>query len=173
MTRIRSLVVRVLLPFALLALAACSSGSTDVTGGDATGPTATEPTGPTAVTGATAATGPSAATGPTGTTEGSIAGTWDGTWTSTEFQSSGGFSMTFESTADGFDGTIQIQGSECVSDGEVTASLDGDRITIGAVQAEERIDFEGQVSGSTMSGTYHSPAACGNDSGTWEATLSG
>ena len=165
--------LRTVLPVALLGLVACTSGSTEVTGGEPTGATAVEPTGPTAATGSTSAVGPSAATGPTGVAEGSIAGTWDGTWTSGEFENSGSFSMTFEPTGDGFAGTIQINGSSCVSDGEVTAAVEGDRITIGAVQAEERIDFEGRVSGDTMSGTYSSPAACGNDSGTWEATLVG
>lgn len=81
--------------------------------------------------------------------------------------------MTFEETAEGFAGTIQIRGSDCVSEGEVTADVEGTSITIGAVRAEQEIAFEGQVAGDTMSGTYVSPAGCGDDRGTWEATLAG
>jgi len=72
----------------------------------------------------------------------------------------------------GFTGTIRIADSGCVSNGTVTAAADGTTITIGAVQAEEEIDFRGEVAGDHMSGIYSSPAACGNDTGTWEATLS-
>jgi len=166
-TAIRPRRVLVVLIFPL-ALAACSSGSTDVT----TGPTGASATGPTGPTGAssTGATG-EVPTGATGTIDTSIAGTWQGTWTTDLADFSGTFSMTFEVTTGGFAGTIQIQDANCVSDGKVTASVDGTTITIGAVQAEQRIEFEGEVNGDTMSGTYASPAGCGNDRGTWEATL--
>jgi hypothetical protein len=153
-----------------LVLAACSSGSTDVTTDEPTGPTATAPTGPTE----TGATGTTGVEEPTGSTEAvSIAGTWDGTWTTDVTGSSGSFSMTFEETAAGFSGTIQIQGSECVSNGKVDATVDGTSITIGAVQAEEQIEFDGEVSGDQMSETYRSPAGCGNDTGTWVAIRAG
>lgn len=149
-----------------LALPACSSGSTDVTT-DSTGPSETQPTGATP-TGTTSAEEPTGSTG-----DAAIAGTWEGTWSSSEFEVSGTFMMTFEETDDGFTGTIQIQGSDCVTDGQVTAAVHGTAITIGAVQAEQEIAFAGEVSDDAMSGTYSSPAGCGDDSGTWEATLAG
>jgi hypothetical protein len=149
-----------------LAVAACSSGSTEVTADGPTGPTETGPTG-TSSTGATGA----GSTGSTG--DAGIAGTWDGTWSSTEFPVSGTFTMTFKDTEEGFTGTIRIQGSDCVSTGKVTAAVDGTAITIGAVRAEQEIEFAGEVSDGTMSGTYRSPAGCGDDRGTWEATLTG
>jgi hypothetical protein len=149
-----------------LAVAACSTGSTEVTSEDHTGPTETEPTGATS-TGATGAD----TTGSTG--DAAIAGTWEGTWSSSVFDGSGTFTMTFKDTAEGFTGTIQIQGSECVSTGKVTAAVDGTAITVGAVRAEQQIEFAGEVSDGTMSGTYRSPAGCGDDRGSWEATLTG
>lgn len=153
-----------------LVLPACSSGSTDVSAEDPSGPGATQSTGATS-TGATGAEEPTAPTGSSG--DEAIAGTWEGTWSSSEFDLSGTFTMTFEETADGFTGTIQIQGSDCVTDGQVTAAVDGTAITIGAVQAEQEIAFAGEVSDGAMSGTYGSPAGCGDDSGTWEATRAG
>lgn len=170
--RPRSVLVASVLAVALT-MAACSSGSTDVTTEEPTGPTATAPTGPTetAVTGATGVEEPTAPTGPPGST--SIAGTWEGSWTTDQGGFSGTFTMTFEETADGFSGPIQIQDSGCVSNGKVEAKVDGTSITIGAVQAEQQIVFEGDVSGDQMSGTYSTPAGCGNDTGTWEATLAG
>ena len=149
-----------------LVLAACSSGSTEVTTDDPTGPTATAPTGPTE----TGVTGTTGVDGPTGSTDSaSITGTWDGTWTTDVTEFSGGFTMTFEETPDGFAGTIRIQDSGCVSNGQVEARVDGTTITIGAVQAEEEIEFDGEVSGDQMSGTYRTGAACNNDTGTWVA----
>lgn len=162
----------VVLSFTLV-LGACSSGSTDVTTDEPTGPTATAPTGPTetSVTGSTGVEGPTATSG--STDEGSIAGTWEGTWTTDQGGFSGSFTMTFEETADGFAGDIQIEGSTCVSSGTVEAKLDGTSITIGAVDAQEQIAFEGTVSGDQMSGTYSTPAGCDSDTGVWEATLAG
>lgn len=61
-----------------LAVAACSSGTTEVTADDPTGPTETGPTGTTSA----GATGADTA-GSTG--DAGIAGTWEGTWSSTEF----------------------------------------------------------------------------------------
>jgi hypothetical protein len=158
---------------AAVALAACSSGSTNVTT-EETGPTA--PTGPTA----TAPTGPTAtgATGETGTATGSdtaaILGEWEGQWHSDTAPVSGRFTMTFEPTPEGFAGTIRIFDSVCVSNGTVEGTVEGDRITFGAVQAEEEITFEGRIDGDEMSGTYDSPAPeCGPDTGTWEAARTG
>lgn len=154
----------------ILVLPACSSGSTDERAEDPAGPTETQPAGATS-TGATGAEEPTAPTGSSG--DEAIAGTWEGAWSSSEFDLSGTFTMIFEETADGFTGTIQVQGSDCVTDGQVTAAVDGTAITIGAVQAEQEIAFAGEVSDGAMSGTYGSPAGCGDDSGTWEATLVG
>ena len=142
-----------------------------------------EPSGPTATTGATetsggttAGTGPTgetATTGATGSTDGFVAGTWEGTWESGRYDISGTFTMTFEPSADGFAGTIAIQDSDCVSSGDIVAALNGDTISIGAVQAEQQIDFTGTLRGDEMSGDYVSPQGCGNDAGTWEAHLIG
>ena len=145
---------------AILVLSACETGSTDVSGGSAE----TGPTGP------TESTGPTAATGPTGA---SLEGTWSGTWDTDIPQVNGTFSWTIEATPNGFKGTIDIQDTSCVSNGQVDVALDGDTITIGSIQAEQPITFTGTVSGDTMSGTYDASACPPPNTGSWEAVRSG
>jgi len=144
---------------AILVLSACETGSTDVSGGSAE----TGPTGP------TESTGPTAATGPTGA---SLEGTWSGTWDTDIPQVNGTFSWTIEATPNGFKGTIDIQDTSCVSNGQVDVALDGDTITIGSIQAEQPITFTGTVSGDTMSGTYDASACPPPNTGSWEAVRS-
>ena len=110
-----------------------------------TGPTTTAPTGP------TEATGPTATTGPTGAAV--LEGTWGGTWDTDVPQVKGTFSWVIEATPDGFTGTIEVQNTTCISNGTVDVALDGDRITVGLVQAEEPVTFTGTISGDRMSGT--------------------
>ena len=148
---------------AIVVLSACETGSTDVSGGSAE----TAPTGP---TGPTESTGPTAATGPTGA---SLEGTWSGTWDTDIPQVNGTFSWTIEATPNGFKGTIDIQDTSCVSNGQVDVALDGDTITIGSIQAEQPITFTGTVSGDTMSGTYDASACPPPNTGSWEAVRSG
>jgi hypothetical protein len=146
---------------AILLLSACETGSTDVSGGSA----------PTAPTGPTETTGPTAATGPTGAAD--LEGTWSGTWDTDIPQVNGTFSWTIEATPNGFKGTIDIQDTSCVSNGQVDIALDGDTITIGSIQAEQPITFTGTVSGDTMSGTYDASACPPPNTGSWEAVRSG
>ena len=145
----------------ILLLSACETGSTDVAGG-ATGPTETAPTGPTETTGPTAATGP--------TSDATVLeGTWSGTWETDVPQVHGTFSWVIESTPDGFTGTIHVDDTTCVSNGSVEVTLDGDRITVGLVQAEQPVTFTGTVSGDEMSGTYDAGTCPPPNAGTWEA----
>ena len=147
-------------------LSACELGSTDVVGG--TDPTESAPTGPTEATGPTAATGP---TSPTG--DAVLEGTWSGTWDTDVPQVNGTFSWVIDATADGFTGTIDVQGTNCISNGTVEVVLEGDRITVGLVRAEEPVTFTGTVSGDQMSGTYDAGTCPAPNSGTWEAVRSG
>ena len=45
--------------------------------------------------------------------------------------------------------------------------MDGSKISFGAVEGDTSIFYEGVVSGTIMTGTYHSD--CGNSTGTWTA----
>ena len=149
---------------AILSLSACETGSTDVSGG-ATGTTETASTGPTETTGPTAATGPTSGV--------DLEGTWSGMWDTDIPQVHGTFSWTIEATPNGFTGTIDIQDTSCVSNGQVDVALDGDTITVGSIQAEQPITFTGSVSGDTMSGTYDASACPPPNAGSWEAVRSG
>lgn len=141
-------------------LSACELGSTDVVGG--TDPTESAPTGPTEVSGPTSPTGDAV-----------LEGTWSGTWDTDVPQVNGTFSWVIDATADGFTGTIDVQGTNCISNGTVEVALEGDRITVGLVRAEEPVTFTGTVSGDQMSGTYDAGTCPPPNSGTWEAVRSG
>ncbi len=146
-------------------LGACELGSTEVTGGTS-GPTEAAPTVPTE----TAPTGPTAATG--ATAEATLEGTWNGTWRTEVAQVSGTFTWNIEATPDGFRGTIDVQGTPCISSGSVDITLEGDRITVGLVEAEEPVTFSGTISGDRMSGTYDAGTCPPPNSGAWEAVRS-
>jgi hypothetical protein len=148
----------------ILLLSACETGSTDVVGG-ATGPTETASTGPTAATGSTATTGSTGAA--------TLEGTWEGTWGAKGFPNAGTFSMVITPVADGFEGTIEIQNSQCVTNGTVTIGLEGDQITFGAVEAEKEVSFTGEVSADRMSGTWEATSCPPPSTGIWEAVRSG
>ena len=143
----------------------CAALAASCTGDGDPGPTAT----------ATTATPPS----PTAVTEPSptadtadIVGTWNGTWESMEPPGADGtFSVTFIRFDEEVAGTIEIDGTACVTHGTVSATLEGDRITFGAVLAERDVSFTGTLDGDSMSGTFSAPD-CGSDTGEWEAAKS-
>jgi hypothetical protein len=147
----------------VLLVPACELGSTKVSGGSS-GPVETAPSGPTDATGTT---------GPTGSTgEVSLAGTWNGTWDTDVPQVNGTFTWVIEVTPNGFKGTIDVQGTSCISNGSVDVSLDGDQITVGLVHAEEPVTFTGTISGDRMTGTYDAGTCPPPNSGSWEAQRS-
>lgn len=156
---------------AALTLAGCPSGSTEVTTEDPTGVTE-EPTGATDLTGPaqTGATGPTTSTG---STDAAVQGSWNGTWTTDAAPVSGTFLLEVAPTPGGFEGSIAIEGSPCVSGGAVEIGVEGSRISFGVVEAEERISFTGTVSGDQMSGTFDATSCPPPNTGTWEATLTG
>jgi hypothetical protein len=159
---------------AALTLAACPSGSTEVTTEDPTGVTR-EPTGATDLTGPaqTGATGDTGPTASTGSTDAAVQGSWNGTWTTDAAPVSGTFLLEITPTPGGFEGSIDIEGSPCVSGGAVEIGVEGSRISFGVVEAEERISFTGTVERNQMSGTFDAASCPPPNTGTWEATLTG
>ena len=117
------------------------------------------------------ATGSAAASSASTASSANIAGGWDGTYQSTKFPKvAGTFHVTFTQAGATISGTVRIDSSDCVSDGTVNGNVSRDKISFGAVKAQEIITFSGTISSTSMSGQYHSGVTCGNDSGTWAAT---
>jgi hypothetical protein len=139
----------VLLLLATLGLAAC--------GGDTPSPSRTTTAAPTTAS-------------PPGSPPGGVdlTGTWNGTYGAGD-QVAGTFTVEFTQTGNQVSGTIDIQGSPCVSQGEISGALSGNQITFGAVEAEQSISFTGEVSGDHMSGDYSAPDCEAGTSGNWEA----
>jgi hypothetical protein len=97
-----------------------------------------------------------------------LTGEWNGTYGAGE-QVAGTFTIEFEQTGNQVTGTIDIQGSPCVSHGDISGALSGNQITFGAVEAEQSISFTGEVSGDHMSGDFAAPECEAGTSGDWEA----
>jgi hypothetical protein len=136
--------------FALLALSAC--------GGKGTGDQTTTPP-------------PTTTPSPSGTGEiPNLAGSWYGTYSTPQGVEVGTFQIQFTQDGNQISGTIDIEGSPCVTHGEISGALSGDTIAFGAVQAEQAISFNGTVDGSAhMEGEYSAPSCEGGGSGIWEA----
>lgn len=96
------------------------------------------------------------------------AGTWNGTWKSDKYSINGTFQVTLNIAGESLAGDITVDGSQCITRGTVTGSVDGSTISFGAVQASNSVAYTGTISGASMVGTYTTP--CGNDSGTWSAS---
>ena len=97
-----------------------------------------------------------------------LTGTWNGTYGIGE-QATGTFTVEFTQSGNQISGTIDIQGSPCVSHGDISGGLTGNQITFGAVEAEKSISFTGEVSGDHMSGDYSAPDCAPPNTGDWEA----
>ena len=102
-------------------------------------------------------------------TLGSLTGAWKGTWTNTSPQTAvGTFVLTWAQQGNLVFGAIGVTGSNCLSAGNVTGNLDGDEDQLWRGRGrQQRSSYEGVVSGTIMTGTYHSD--CGNSKGTWTA----
>jgi hypothetical protein len=103
----------------------------------------------------------------------SIAGEWKGTYVSGLRSSiTGDFTVTFTQRDSTVGGTIEVHPG-CVESGTISGTISGPTITFGQVSGSSRsVTFAGTVTGDQMKGTYQSPAACGNDHGTWQASRS-
>jgi hypothetical protein len=120
---------------------------------------------------ATAATEPSSTASPRPSTTplGSLSGTWKGTWTNEEpFAAVGTFTLTWAQQGTKLYGALGVDGSNCVTAGNVTGTVNGNRISFGAVEGDVTIEYVGRiVDDNTMEGTYETD--CGDASGTWTA----
>jgi hypothetical protein len=105
---------------------------------------------------------------PSATGLGALSGAWMGTWTNeTPTPAVGTFTLTWAQQGTLLVGAIGVTGSNCIAAGNVTGSVDGNKISFGAVEGTKLITYVGTVSGNTMSGTYTSD--CGPSKGTWTA----
>jgi len=107
----------------------------------------------------------------TSTPQGPLSGQWDGVWTNTAPVTGGGtFTLTWAQVGSRVVGAISVEGSNCVTAGNVDGTAVGKRLRFGAVEGADTIEYEGTVvDANTIEGTYHS-SDCGNAEGTWKAT---
>ena len=104
---------------------------------------------------------------PSATGLGALSGAWMGTWANESPAAVGTFTLTWAQQGSLLVGAIGVTGSNCISAGNVTGNIDGNKISFGAVEGTKTITYVGTVSGNTMTGTYSSE--CGPSKGTWTA----
>ena len=101
---------------------------------------------------------------------GSLTGSWTGTWTSAR---GAGGSMTASLTQSGtsLTGAVSSTGSPCLTTGNVSGTVSGGSVTIGAVfGVSQQVNFTGSVNTawSNVNGQYSvSGGLCAGDAGTW------
>ena len=105
-------------------------------------------------------------------TSAGLGGNWSGTWTDTSPDSSSGtFSLTWTQTGSTLAGTITIGGTGCLSGGTVTGTINGSKISFGAVSGQVTITYDGNITDAgKMGGTYSASSKCANAKGNWTAT---
>lgn len=96
---------------------------------------------------------------------------WTGQWHNTGYGSDGTFTMDVRRSDTTMTGSIAIYNSGCVSGGQLTATVNGDQVQFGAIQAGHAINFQGQVKGNQVAGLWTIDEGCGGWSGTWQATI--
>jgi hypothetical protein len=147
-------------------LGACTTVDPNATASPSVTDSSASPTPEVTTANATPVTPSPSAT--TGGALGALTGAWKGTWINETPQTAvGTFTLTWAQQGSQLFGAIGVTGSNCLSAGNVTGDVDGNKITFGAVEGNNMITYVGTVSGNTMSGTYSS--ACGNSKGTWSA----
>jgi hypothetical protein len=96
---------------------------------------------------------------------GGIAGTWNGTFKSTNNPSTGAFRMTVTLEGNVMQGTVAITTGGSTVHSKLAGTISGSTISFGALKGIP-VSFTGLVNGDRMSGTYQSST----DTGTWKAT---
>ncbi len=129
----------------------------------------------TAVPTVAAAPEPTATQSPTpeSTPLGPLSGIWDGEWVNGgPVIGQGTFTLIWGQQGGKLVGSIDIDGSNCLSAGSVDGTIVGDRLRFGALEGAVTFVFEGTVDDpDTLTGTYRSDD-CGTSGaqGTWSAT---
>ena len=113
---------------------------------------------------------PTASPTPTVNQAGPLTGVWNGAWTNTDpLPGVGTFVLTWVQQNDKLIGALSVNGSNCLKNGNVTGTVDGNRISFGAVDGSTTVEYIGTMDDSNhLSGSYRT--TCGNSVGTWSAT---
>ncbi len=94
-----------------------------------------------------------------------MTGTWTGIWTNVfPDTEADGLEITLTQAGSDLEGTVTFDGNGCLTTLPIQGALDGEQITLNVLSRDE-VELEGELSGSTMSGTFS--MSCNNTSGTW------
>lgn len=103
----------------------------------------------------------------------SLAGEWSGTFTSNILPGQGGtIQASLTQVGSSISGSVTLTGSPCLRNGQVSGTAGSDGASFGAVEGDDRVNFEARLaSDDVLSGTYSVPAGrCAGDNGRFEVT---
>jgi hypothetical protein len=94
-----------------------------------------------------------------------VAGTWSGTWSNVfPDTEAGALEITLIQFGSELEGTVTFDGNGCLTTLPIQGALVGDQITLNVLSRDE-VELEGELSGSTMSGSLS--MTCNNAAGSW------
>jgi len=94
---------------------------------------------------------------------------WKGAWTSNKTKAEGDFFVWFRKDGPDISGNIKIGGSPVTKGGEITGTMEGDKLEFGLVKDKKgELQYAGTISEDRMDGTWKIPAL--KDDGTWHAS---
>jgi hypothetical protein len=101
-----------------------------------------------------------------------LSGTWQLSAQSQTFNTAVTGTAIIQQSGSTLSGTVGLTGSPCASTAALKGSLSGSTMIFTLTEGSQAVNFQGNVSGTTISGTYAAPVGgCTNgDTGTWSAT---
>lgn len=106
-----------------------------------------------------------------GAAQASLSGTWTGTWRRTSQPPGGGtYTITLTQTGTKVSGTIEAQGSACLTKHPLIGTISGDAILLHVSDAGVKADYTGKVTGTSMSGAATVSCSIGVGTADWKVT---
>ncbi len=101
-----------------------------------------------------------------------VTGFWSGSWSSSIVNQGGTLSAQLVQTGTSLTGTFSIDGSPCISSGDIDGTISGLSIDFVVTSGIDDVHISGTLNGSTIVGTYSiSIGLCAGDQGTFSLSL--
>ncbi len=101
----------------------------------------------------------------------SLTGTWSGNWQRTsQPPGSGTYKLAITQVGTEIKGTIQAQGSACLTEHPLTGTISGDKVQFHVSDKGVTADYTGKVSGIRMSGTAIVTCSIGTGTANWQVS---
>jgi hypothetical protein len=101
-----------------------------------------------------------------------VSGTWQLSIQSQTFNTAVTGTVVIQQSGTTLSGTAGLAGSPCAGTAALKGSVSGSTMTFTLTEGSQAVSFQGNVSGTTATGTYAAPTGgcTAGDTGTWSAT---